>query len=169
MPQEILDQIFADTDYGDRWCFALSCKDAARYSISDKKFLAVPMAISLPIYSHPIPNQSVLWANAKLRDMVSLSGTRAYREVMRSLSSGWIRKDLHWCDQCRRFRSFPARMREEWYGDKAQEMTTESMRKGGGWVQDIGLSIDGLICWSHSCPPCAQRWWKSLPSKVRQA
>jgi hypothetical protein len=168
LPAEILDLVFARTDYGDRWCFALSCKDAARYATSSEKFLGVVLANSSQGFIYPRP---ALWDNLRSNNMkvdsVVLAESKVFREVMRLLSKDWVDRNLHWCDQCRRFRRFPSGTRDDWYGQEEQKSTVEGMRKAGGWVQDIGLSVDGLICWSHSCPPCAQRWWKNLPSKVK--
>jgi hypothetical protein len=168
LPPEIFDQIFADIPYADRWCFALSCKDAARYATSAAEFLAVPVTTRSPICTRPQP-KARMRGTLKPKKPVSLSKSKVYRDFMQSLSKGWVAKDLHWCDQCRRFKSFPAQSRDEWYGGRQRQVTVEAMRKSGGWVQDISLSSEGLICWSHSCPGCAQRWWKSLPEKVRKS
>jgi hypothetical protein len=152
LPAELLDQIFADSSYTDRWCFALSCKAAATMATTNDSFLAVPKVKVKPTASRP-----GRWGRKRAAPMPILSDSKDYRDLMQALSRGWVAKDLHWCDQCRRFKPFPSRSQLEWYGDYEGRTTVEGMWKRGGWVQDITLSGEGLICWNHFCPECAQQ------------
>ena len=170
LPAEIVDQIFSGLDYEGRWCFALSCKSAAKYAIEHSDFLEIPCSTPPSIRKRPPRAFGLNFLGYyNTGNLDSISKSKAYREVMQSLSRGWVDKQLHWCDQCLRFRAFPQRTRDEWYSGRERATTVESMRKGGGWVQDICLSVDGFICWNHFCPPCAQRWWKSPPAKARKS
>ena len=156
---EVLDLVFISLSYGDRWCFALSCKAAARYALTGRNFLVVSCP-SLPRLSRGYR----LTSRIDFASLDVVPRSEAFREVMRTLSKGWVGKGLHWCDQCRKFRRFPWLTREEWYGVLGdRRLTVEGMRERRGWVQDIGLSVDGLICWNHSCPDCMKRWKTRLP------
>lgn len=158
LPAEILDQIFYILDYRERWCFALSCKAAARYASGNETFLEIPSPFSISASTHRCrspgsrPGRIYDW---KRRD--KLADSEALSDIMRSLSMGWVDKQLRWCDHCRLFRQFPSSSRRDWYGGQTLRVTMKAMRKGGGWVQDIGLSAHGKICWNHSCRRCAQR------------
>ena len=169
LPTELLDQIFYDLEYTDRWCFALSCKAAAGYAIAHPRFLEIPTALTStspnPTSSLPLPSERI--SNWRRRGLVTTS--KAYSDIMRILSIGWVDKNLHWCDHCRRFKPFPTQTRGEWYVGQGVRVTVDTMRHGGGWVQDIGLSSDGFISWNHSCPPCAERWLKSVSNAMAMA
>jgi len=114
--------IFRDLTTLDRYCLAMTCKAAMRFAWSNPSFLDASSELSLGLLS---PRPAVLFRrnlNFGLGKS-ALRETSKYRELLRLMSKGWVRKDLHYCDICKTFRELGddmIRVRGEWYGDMTE-------------------------------------------------
>src|SRR5271170_7614243 len=119
LPHELFNMIFRDLTTLDRYCLAMTCKAAMRFAWSNPSFLDASSELSLGLLS---PRPAVLFRrnlNFGLGKS-ALRETSKYRELLRLMSKGWVRKDLHYCDICKTFRELGddmIRVRGEWYGD----------------------------------------------------